>query len=97
MHSAHRNVPLAGITLDPRLQPRAALDAKATRGLRRKNADKRRQVMMALSIPDVTQWSDRRIANHCGVSPSLVADVRQTFDASKSEWAGLFHCGGIMK
>ncbi len=48
--------------------------ANGTHGLRPTNVDKRRCVQMALGI--MTDWSDRRIADHVGVSQTLVANIR---------------------
>jgi hypothetical protein len=50
--------------------------ANATHGLRRTNADKRRQVQIALETDP--EWSDREIARHCGVSPDFVNRLRRT-------------------
>lgn len=53
-----------------------AAQANRTHGCRRTNADKRRAVEILLA----NEWaekSDRAIAEHCGVSNHLVAEVRQ--------------------
>ncbi len=55
----------------------AALSANRTHGLRRSNADKRRAVGIALRHPSGRLLSDREIAKHCGVSHTLVIEVRQ--------------------
>jgi hypothetical protein len=47
-------------------------------GLRRTNADKRRAVEFVLR--NRGDWSDRRIADHVGVSHPLVASVRDAFN-----------------
>lgn len=52
-----------------------ALSANATNGLRRTNLDKRRCVEIALrEFPD---WSDRKIAETCGVGNKFVGDTRK--------------------
>ena len=51
-----------------------ACQANRAHGLKRSNADKRRAVESMLRRHP--EWSDRRIAEHCGVGNQLVADVR---------------------
>lgn len=52
-----------------------ALGSNRTHGLRRSNADKRHSVILALKeFPD---WSDRKIAEVCGVGPDLVGAARK--------------------
>jgi len=51
-----------------------ATGANTTHGLRRTNADKRRAVKLALQLHP--EYSDRQIAEHCGVSDFLVRDAR---------------------
>ena len=52
-----------------------AIGANKSHGLKRSNADKRKAVALALSEqPDL---SDRAIAQHCGVSYYLVAEIRR--------------------
>ena len=51
-----------------------ALGANRANGLRRTNEDKRKCVTIALDR--WPQWSDRRIAEICGVSPTTVSSVR---------------------
>lgn len=65
----------------PTRERAGAHDAQeATQGagghLRRTNAAKRAAVVAALSHPDTAAWSNRAIAAHCQVGPSLVNDVR---------------------
>lgn len=67
-----------GTMQDARL---AAAGCNATHGLRRTNEDKRRAVEVVLEIQD--NWTDSRIAMHCGVSPTFVGKVRAQFNASK--------------
>lgn len=54
-----------------------ALSANATHGLKRTNADKRRCVELALEDEEIRGWSDRRIAETCGVSDPFVGGVRR--------------------
>jgi hypothetical protein len=49
-----------------------ALGANQANGVRRTNADKRRAVSAALDDAEIAVWSDRRIAETCGVSPEMV-------------------------
>lgn len=46
-------------------------------GLRRTNEDKRHSVMTMLNDPEWSQWSDRTIADKCGVSHTFVAVTRE--------------------
>ncbi len=55
----------------------AAAACNVTHGLRRTIADKWRAVTMALSV--VYEWTDNRIAEHCGVSANFVATVREKY------------------
>lgn len=52
-----------------------AAGANTSHGVRRTNADKRRQVEMALEMRE--ESSDRTIAEHCGVSHTMVANIRK--------------------
>lgn len=56
-----------------------ATAANATHGLRRTNTDKRRAVETLLQDPEGewSQWGDRRIADHVGVSHTFVANRRK--------------------
>lgn len=53
-----------------------ATGANATHGLRRTNADKRKAVQTLLKDEEWMQWSDRVIAETCGVSHTFVANIR---------------------
>jgi ParB-like chromosome segregation protein Spo0J len=55
---------------------KAALSANISHGLRRSNADKRRAVVMALADATLQKWSDRKIAELCGVSDPFVGQIR---------------------
>lgn len=54
-----------------------SVGANANHGLRRSNEDKRRAVQTLLGDAEWSQWSDRQIAEACGVSHPFVAAVRQ--------------------
>jgi hypothetical protein len=54
-----------------------AVGANEAHGLKRSNADKRRAVEMLLSDEEWRAWSDRQIADQCGVSHTFVALVRK--------------------
>lgn len=53
-----------------------SVGANASHGLRRTNDDKRRAVMVLLSDPEWSKWSNREIARQCGVSEYMVRDQR---------------------
>jgi hypothetical protein len=53
-----------------------AVGANRTHGLRRSSADKRRAVETMLSDPEWATWSDRRIAEKVGISPTTVGTIR---------------------
>lgn len=53
-----------------------SVGANATHGLRRSNEDKRRAVGVLLHDAEWAQWSDRRIAEVCGVSDPFVGKLR---------------------
>jgi hypothetical protein len=50
--------------------------ANNTHGLRVTNADKRKSVLVLLSDPEWSQWSNRQIAKHCYVSHTFVENLR---------------------
>jgi hypothetical protein len=52
-----------------------ALASNARHGLKRTNADKRAAVERMLALRP--KWTDRRIADHCGVDHKTVSDVRK--------------------
>lgn len=56
---------------------RKAIGANVRHGLWRSKLTKRNAVMAALRDPEWSKWSTRVIAEHCGVSHVLVADVRK--------------------
>lgn len=62
-----------------------SVGANASHGLRRTNEDKRRAVTTLLNDPEWAAWSDREIANQCGVSHSFVAAVRSPVVAIKQQ------------
>lgn len=53
-----------------------SVGANNTHGLRRTNADKRRAVMVLLEDKEWKKWSDRKIAEKCGVSNKFVSLLR---------------------
>jgi hypothetical protein len=54
-----------------------AAAANKSHGLKRTNADKRRAVEIIFSDEEWRDWSDRRIADHCGVSNQFVSNIRR--------------------
>ena len=52
-----------------------------THGLRRTNADKERAVRLALQHPNAQTLSNRRIAEHCGVTERTIRRYRQPSEA----------------
>lgn len=54
-----------------------SLGANGTHGLRRTNSDKRKAVLTLLADTEWAEWSDRRIAEVCGVSHPFVAALRR--------------------
>lgn len=54
-----------------------SLGANGTHGLRRSNADKRKAVSAMLADSEWSQWSDRKIADACGVSQPFVSSLRK--------------------
>lgn len=57
--------------------------ANWSHGLRRTNDDKRRTVAMLLEDAEWAEWSDRKIADACGVSVSFVGAIRRPAVAEK--------------
>lgn len=62
-----------------------SLKANATHGLRRTNADKRKAVETLLKDAEWSKWSDRKIAEVCGVAHSFVAATRKPEVAAKQQ------------
>ena len=60
-----------------------SLKANATHGLKRTNADKRKAVETLLKDAEWATWSDRKIADVCGVGHPFVAAVRKPEVAAK--------------
>jgi uncharacterized ParB-like nuclease family protein len=54
-----------------------SLGANGTHGLRRSNADKRKAVLGMLADSEWSAWSDRKIAEFCGVSQPFVSGLRK--------------------
>jgi hypothetical protein len=62
-----------------------SLGANCTHGLRRTNADKRKAVQTLLADPEWAAWSDRKIADACGVGHPFVAALRRPEVAAKQQ------------
>ena len=62
-----------------------ACGANSAHGLRRTNADKRKAVTMLLADPESAKLSNRDVAKHCGVTHTLVNDVRNPAPAPKPQ------------
>lgn len=62
-----------------------SVKANATHGLKRSNADKRKAVETMLADEEWRSWSDRKIAEACGVGNQLVGQVRASLCDSHSE------------
>ena len=54
-----------------------SVGANAIHGLRRSNADKRRAVLILLSDPQWSQWSNNEVAKRCGVAEGLVRKLKE--------------------
>ena len=63
-----------------------AVNANATHGLRRTNADKRKAVTALLNDKEWSQWSDREIARRCGVSHDFVSRLRASHLSSDDRY-----------
>jgi uncharacterized ParB-like nuclease family protein len=72
----------SGTVLDAKL---LAVGANGAHGLRRTNEDKRRAVQMVLDEPAWNDWSDRKIAEACGVGHPFVAAMRRPVVAEKQQ------------
>lgn len=62
-----------------------AVGANQSHGLKRSNADKRKAVQTLLDDEEWAKWSDRKLADACGVSNQFVANLRpqlSTVDSS---------------
>lgn len=62
-----------------------SLGANPSHGLRRTNADKRKSVLTALNDAEWSEWSDRKIADACGVGHPFVAALRNPQVAEKQQ------------
>lgn len=62
-----------------------SLKANATHGLKRTNADKRKSVETLLKDAEWATWSDRKIAEVCGVGHPFVAAIRKPEVAAKQQ------------
>lgn len=71
-----------------------AAQANRTHGLRRSTADKQRAVrLMLAAVGDDGEWSDRKIAEHCGVSQPMVSTARKA-SHSEDESDKVYHSNG---
>jgi len=61
-----------------------AAGANQGHGLRRSNADKRQAVMALLTDPLCRMWTNRKIADHVGVSHTMVSNVSKQYEATTS-------------
>jgi hypothetical protein len=62
-----------------------AVGANTANGLRRTNADKRKAVLTLLADKEWAKWSDRKIAEACGVSPTTVGTIRSSLSKLDSD------------
>ena len=62
-----------------------SVGANKAHGLRRTNEDKRRAVTVLLNDAEWSQWSDRKIADECGVGHPFVAALRNPAVAEKQQ------------
>ena len=72
-----------------------AVGANATHGLRRTRDDKRRAVSILLGDPEWSEWSNRKIADCCGVDEKLVRTLRSA-SAAKPQIARKFERNGTV-
>ncbi|WBY00517.1 hypothetical protein PE066_13690 [Ramlibacter tataouinensis] len=66
-----------------------SLGANAAHGLRRSNEDKRKVVETMLRDAEWVQWSDRKIAEICGVSHNFVSDRRKAICPSMTDGSAI--------
>lgn len=82
-YHAHKKAGKAGVTCDvvngtfTEAVLRAA-SVNTKHGMRRTHADKRKAVMTLLDDFQWSDWSNSEIARHCGVSPTFVANLRDS-------------------
>lgn len=62
-----------------------SVGANASHGLRRTNDDKRRAVMVLLSDPEWSNWTDREIARQAGVHYNFVGKMRKGVTITRSD------------
>lgn len=89
-YHAHRKARAAAVDAEVRTGTRRdailhSVGANAAHGLRRTNADKRCAVQTLLSDKEWGTWSDRHIADACGVSHPFVAALRNPERAAKQQ------------
>lgn len=91
-YHAHRKAKRKDIAADVREGTRRdavlfSVGANAAHGLRRTNDDKRRAVLTLLEDAEWSKWSDRQIAEACGVSVPFVGAVRRPEVAQRQQEA----------
>lgn len=87
---AHRKAGRPSIEADERVGGQRdailySVGANGAHGLRRTNDDKRKAVGTLLADAEWATWSDRQIADACGVSHPLVAKIRSSLETDSSE------------
>lgn len=91
-YHAHRKAKRKDIAADVRNGTRRdavlfSVGANAAHGLRRTNEDKRRAVQTLLEDAEWSKWSDRQIAEACGVSVPFVGAIRRPEVAQRQQEA----------
>jgi hypothetical protein len=67
-----------------------SVGANASHGLRRTNEDKRRAVLTLMNDPEWRRWSNRRIAQQCGVAHTCVASLCREYAVPRDDDSRLF-------
>ena len=62
-----------------------SVEANATHGLRRTNADKRRAVLILLEDEEWSKWTNVAIAKACGVAESFVRKLKKEFNIVQND------------
>jgi hypothetical protein len=62
-----------------------SVGANSSHGLRRSNADKRKAVLTLLQDEEWSKWSDREIADRCGVSNKFVSNLRNSLTVNGTQ------------
>ena len=89
-HRVQASMDIGALSIDAEIRPGNQRDARlysvganAAHGLRRTNDDKRRAVSVLLDDAEWKAWSDRKIADLCGVSITFVSALRRPEVAEK--------------